>query len=60
MASRTYIPTLVRILRGVCIYITKYRATLEEHLNTEQKEKLALLMVACEAFLLITPLIVEN
>jgi hypothetical protein len=49
--AKTYIPTLVRILRRVCIYITKYRQTIEEYTPTGGKAALDGIMTACEVFL---------
>lgn len=54
MASRTYIPTLVLILRTVCNYITRYRNQLDGFLNTDEKKAaLAAVASACEAFTLL-------
>lgn len=49
--ARTYIPTLVRILQGVCLYITRYRKQLDSFLGSpEKKAALDAVALACEAF----------
>ena len=54
MASRKYYPTLVRLLRRVCIFIAKYRMQLESILQQEfgsgAVAALAAVMAACEQF----------
>lgn len=51
MAVKTYIPTLVRVLRRVCVYITKYRVVLEQFLPTGGKAALDGIVTACEVFM---------
>lgn len=54
MAKRLYYPKLVYILRGVCVYIQRYKPQLEKALeeNFGNAAVLALgaVMTACEAF----------
>lgn len=47
--SRTYLPTLVRILARVCEYIIKYRKTISENLPEGGDALLTAVIVACEA-----------
>lgn len=56
MGSRTYIPKLVSLLTVICIYITRYRGTLERYLTTDaQKDALTGVAVACELFVSLAP-----
>lgn len=56
MGSRTYIPKIVTILKGVCIYITRYRQTIESFLTTDaQKNALQGVLDACELFVSLAP-----
>lgn len=59
MSSRSYLPTLVRITKALCRYVTRYRATIEEHLTPEGKQALGVLSAACEAFLLVVDVVGE-
>jgi len=52
MGYRTYIPTLVRAVRRICIYITKYYATIRDASTSQaQLDALDALNGACTAFL---------
>lgn len=56
MGSRTYLPTLARILHRVCIYIVQYRNVMVDHLPDGGAAALDAIVVACEAFMaLYTP-----
>lgn len=54
MAARTYLPTLVRTLKSVCVYITRYRSQITSFLRTRYGENAVIaldaVMVACDAF----------
>lgn len=51
MGSRTYLPTLVSMLRAVCRYIVRNRETLDRFLVTDDKRLLLdAVVVACDAF----------
>jgi hypothetical protein len=54
MAVKLYYPTLVAVLRGVCIYIQRYKPQLERALQENFGEEAVLamgaVMVACETF----------
>lgn len=60
MAKRTYYPTLVFILRKVCVYIVRYKPQLEEALTdafgSGAVTALNAVMAACEAFTAIVEL----
>lgn len=49
--ARTYIPTLVRLMRRAAVYITAHQDTLNENLDTSQQEALSDLNTAVNAFL---------
>lgn len=51
MASRTYLPTLVRILHKACVYIVRYRAVLLVNLPANGAALLDAIVIACEAFI---------
>ena len=51
MAGRTFIPTLVRIVWRLCLYITKYGKTIKATLTVEQGLLFDALHAACTAFL---------
>jgi len=60
MAAKTYIPKLVYLLRAICIYISKYRLALDHHFTPEQKEKLQPILDACEDFLSVTTVVIND
>lgn len=53
MAQKTYVPTLISLLRKICLYIVRYQNTLKAAMIdfgiTDAEAKLAALMAACEA-----------
>lgn len=49
MGSRTYVPTLIRMLRKLCLYITRYAPVLRGHLTGPQQALLDEVMAACTA-----------
>lgn len=51
MPSRTYLPTLVRVLHAACVYITRYRAQLISNLPSNGAALLDAIVLACEAFI---------
>lgn len=51
MASKTYIPTLVRFLHRTCVYIVRYRITLIRFLPTGGEAALDAIVLACETFI---------
>lgn len=55
MASKTYIPTLVRILRRACIYISNYRNTIISFLPEGGAAALDAIVLACDAFIALVP-----
>lgn len=60
MASRTYIPQLVRFLRRVCVYIARYRDVLVEHLPTGGAAALDAVLVACSTLIDLTDTSLED
>lgn len=55
MPSRTYIPTLVRILRSACIYITRYRDVIVKFLPEGGDAALDGIITACDVFMALVP-----
>ena len=52
MGSRTYVPTLIRSLTAVCVYITRYNSTLRDNMpSPEAEDALEAVSAACEALL---------
>lgn len=53
MANRTYVPTFIRMLRTLCIYVARYRNTLVSFLDdfgvTNPSAKVDAVVSACEA-----------
>ena len=49
--TRTYVPTAVRILKGLCRYLVDHRERLEEVLGEGSAAAITALMTACEVFL---------
>lgn len=54
--ARTYIPTLIRFLRRVCVYVARYRDTLVEYLPDGGAAALDAVIIACEALILLSGL----
>lgn len=56
MPRKTYVPTLIALLRTLCKYIVRYQNTLiafgTDFGITDMEGKLAAVMVACEAITL--------
>lgn len=50
MASRTYLPTLLAILKVVCAYIVRHRDRILQVIGTQHATKLDAIMAACDAF----------
>lgn len=50
MAAKTFIPKLLAILHTLCVYIVRYRMTIEKFLTPEQIVLLNAVVAACEAF----------
>lgn len=48
-SGRTYIPTLIYLLRRICKYIVKYGPVLNAHLTETQRGYLDEIMAACTA-----------
>jgi len=55
MATKTYIPTVIKILRTLCVYIVRYRPQLEKSLlsgfGAGAVTALNAVVIACDAFL---------
>ena len=51
MATRTYVRTLVYLVRKMCLYITRYRSKLDVNLDGVGDAALAVLEEACHGFL---------
>lgn len=47
--AKTYIPTLVYMLRRVCVYISRYGDVLRRYLTPEQQGYLDIIMETCTA-----------
>lgn len=61
MATKTFIPTLVEIVRTLCKYITRYEAIIRENLPSPESEvAFEALKVACSAFILLEPILIED
>lgn len=48
--ARTYLPTLVAIVRQLCIYIARNDATIRANLNGDALSAYNALSTACDAF----------
>ena len=49
--AKTYIPTLRSLVKGLCLYTTRYRAVIEANLDGQALIAFQALTVACDAFL---------
>jgi len=47
--TRTYLPTLVKILLSVCGFIGRYRVTILKYMPPDSEALLDAVMVACDA-----------
>jgi len=50
MAARTYLPSLLRLLRHVCLFISAHRARIIEVIGVEHTAKVDAITLACAAF----------
>lgn len=50
MAEKTFVPQLVRLIRRLCAYIQKHRATMNPYLTTQQRAGLDAVVAACALF----------
>lgn len=55
MNKKTYVPTLVRVLRRVCTYIVRYQATIVKYLPEGGAAALAGIVTACDVFMALVP-----
>lgn len=51
MASRTYLPALIALLKAVCNYIVKHRDRIIETIGAEHASKVDGIVTACGLFL---------
>lgn len=51
MANRTYLPTLISLLKFICTYITKHRDKIVNAVGTEHASKVDAITTACELFM---------
>jgi hypothetical protein len=51
--AKSYVPTLVRLLRHVCLYITKHQAVINNYLTSTQQTDLNTLATICNDFVLV-------
>lgn len=51
MASRTYLPTLKALLKGVCAFITKYRDRIVAVVGSENEDKVDAVVLACNTLM---------
>ena len=49
--AKTFIPTLVYMLKRICVYIAKYRATIIEFAPSGAEAALTGIITACDIFL---------
>ena len=49
--ARTYLPTLVAIVRELCVFITRYQETIRRNLGGEALTAFEAMHLACSAFL---------
>lgn len=49
--KRTYLPTLLKLVRTLCVYITRHSETIRDNLNSTEKTLLDALETACHAFI---------
>lgn len=49
--ARTYLPTLIKLVRVLCLYITRNREKIRENLSPEQRAAFDALADACQTFL---------
>jgi len=50
MASRTYLPTLLALLKVVCVFISRHRDRILQVIGTEHADVLDAITLACAAF----------
>jgi len=55
LAKKTYVPTLVKIVRKMCQYIIKYQETIRLFLDPVENAALTALELACHEFLATQP-----
>jgi hypothetical protein len=48
--QKTFIPQLIRMIRHLCVYITKHQATMNPYLSAQQQAALQSVVSACQAF----------
>lgn len=51
MAAKTYLPTLVRMLRRLCVYIVRWGPQLRANLTPTGRDLLDTIMATCEALI---------
>lgn len=51
--AKSFVPQLVRLLRHVCLYITKHQTTLNQYLSAQQQTDLNTLATICNDFVLV-------
>lgn len=49
--ARTYLPTLVRILHAVCVYIARYREKIVGNLPPDSEPLVDAVIIACNALM---------
>lgn len=51
MPAKTFVPQLIRIVRTVCIYTTRYEAQIRRNIPVQAVPAFNAMTVACDAFL---------
>lgn len=51
MAERTFVPTLIRMVKQLCVYMTRYGNIIRENLPPAAQEPFSELQAACSALL---------
>lgn len=55
MATRTYLPSLIALVRTLCVYTTRYDSTIREFVPTNALTAYAAMKSACDLFLELVP-----
>jgi len=60
MASRTYLPTLIKILRTMCVYIARYRDQILKVIGDGNADVLDGLVTACNVFMAVADVFIPD
>lgn len=51
--AKSFVPQLVRLIRHLCLYITKHQATINQYLTPQQQTDLNTISTLCNDFVLV-------